>query len=394
MQHRNDLDGLRGVACLSVLILHILLGPIEVDKDSTFFAIRFAIQPFMVGGVDLFFVLSGFLIVGILMENKQASNYFTTFWRRRIGRIFPVYYLMFAIVLVIYAIDAIKSTGLTRALLFNQLPAWTYLTFTQNFYVVATGVGGNFLGVTWSLAMEEQFYLILPFAVFFLRNERFVAIAIVLIILAPVVRTFLWDWYGWRASYHLSPARMDTVLWGAFIAYAVRRQDWIAILSKRTWLIDATIVGLALLVVTNTFHHISAPFIPTDLRYLGLFLSTLRYSALATMYALIILRLYLPGAVTLKSTLSHPILMRIGLLSYAAYMYHQIINTIVHYLAHGGTLKLASWEHFWIPILVFALTFSAAALSYRYMERPIQIWARKAKYDRPKHQSGIAEAVA
>lgn len=390
MQHRKDLDGLRGIACLSVLALHIVIGPIKTSDTSWFFSLRSAIQPFLVGGVDLFFVLSGFLIVGILLDNKDADNYFSTFWRRRIGRIFPVYYLMFCIVLALYAIDAAYPSGLTRTLLFNQFPAWTYITFTQNFYTIATGIGGNFLGVTWSLAMEEQFYLILPFAVFFLSRNVFAFIVAALIVLTPFIRTVIWDLYGWRASYHLSPARMDTVLWGALIAYTVRRADWLDALSKLTMVINILILSLAALVAADCFGRLSSAIPPQD-NYAILFASTLRYSALAMMYGLIILRLFLPGAKGLKSALSNPLLMKVGLLSYAAYMYHQIFNVTAHYLTHGSSPVLATWNHAWLPVLVFALTFTAAALSYRFMERPVQEWSRKVKYIK-KDYSAVAVA--
>lgn len=385
MKHRADLDGVRGFACLSVLVLHIVIGPIQAPADSIFSAVRFALQPFMVGGVDLFFVLSGFLIGGILLDNKEApaSNFFPTFWRRRIGRIFPVYYLMIGVLLAFYAADALHSTAYTRSLLFNQMPIWSYATFTQNFYMVASGIYGNFLGVTWSLAMEEQFYLLLPFAVFFFSRGTIAKIAVALILLAPVVRTIVWELHSWRASYHLSPARMDTVMWGVLIAYAVRRTDIIAYLSKRTLWIDGFIVTAIVLITSNAFYHASAaPIANPSTHVLGLFISTLRYSLLAAMYALIILRLYLPGANAMKAFFSTPWLGKVGVVSYAAYMYHQLINMSVHFfLGEGPTPKLSGWGQAYLPVLVFALTFAAAAISYRFMEKPIQDWSRRAKYD-------------
>lgn len=387
MSRRADLDGVRGFACLSVLTLHIVVGPIQWPAGSLYDTIRLAVQPFLIGGVDLFFVLSGFLIGGILMDErakgKTAKEYFTRFWRHRFARIFPVYYLMIGLLLAIYAIDAVHSSAYTRTLLFNQMPVWTYATFTQNFYMVFSGIYGNFLGVTWSLAVEEQFYLLLPLAVFFLTRGNIAKVAIAMILLAPVVRAAVWEvMHSWAASYHLSPARMDTVMWGVLIAYTIRRPDIVAALSRHTRWIDGFLVVAIAMIAADAFGYLSAPVItkpPTHA--LGLFISTLRYSLLAAIYALIILRLYLPGASTMKAFFSNRWLGRVGLVSYGAYMYHQFFNTTVHFwLAGRGTATISDWSQSYLPVLVFGLTFGAAALSYRFMEAPIMAWARR---DRP-----------
>lgn len=396
MKHRPELDGVRGFACLSVLLLHIVLGPIKTTPGTTFDSIRIAIQPFMVGGVDLFFVLSGFLIGGILLDNKEADNYFIAFWRRRIGRIFPVYYLMLGLVLLIYAIDHFHSSAYTRSALYNQIPWWSMATFTQNFYMVFTGKYGNFLGVTWSLAMEEQFYIVLPFLVYFLARNRVAQIALILILLTPFIRTMVWEMHSWRASYHLSPARMDTVMWGVLVAYVVRSDALLSFMAKCRGWIDVTIIALAILIATDSFGLLSASYLRTPSTHaMGLFISTLRYSALAMMYGLIILRLFIPGADWMKSAFSNKILGKVGLVSYAAYMYHQFFNYTVHFIFRDSfTPALTEWGQFYIPIAVLVSTFVAAAISYRYMERPIQIWARKMPYARSPSSTVSTAATA
>ena len=385
MSRRADLDGVRGFACLSVLTLHIVIGPITFQPGTIYDAARLALQPFMVGGVDLFFVLSGFLISGILMDEKAkgktARQYFFRFWRHRFARIFPVYYLMIGLLLALYTINGLYSSAYTRALLFDQMPIWTYATFTQNFYMIFNGVYGNFLGVTWSLAMEEQFYLLLPLAVFFLSRGDIAKVAVAMILLAPVVRAILWELHSWQASYHLSPARMDTIMWGVLIAYIIRRPDFVAALSRRIRWIDGFIVVSIALIAGNVFYYASAPVISQPSTHaLGLFISTLRYSLLATVYALVILRLYLPGANWVKAFFSNRRLGRVGLESYGAYMYHQFFNLTVHFWLNGrASAVISDWRQWYLPSLVFALTFGAAALSYRYMEAPIMSWARNEK---------------
>lgn len=380
MNRRADLDGVRGFACLSVLILHIVVGPIQVTRGTWFETIRTAVQPFLVGGVDLFFVLSGFLIGGILLYEKgtPAKDFFLGFWRRRIGRIFPVYYLMIGVLLALYAVDAVFGFAYTKHLLYNQMPVWSYATFTQNFYMVFSGVYGNFLGVTWSLAMEEQFYMLLPFAVFFFSRGTIAKAAVALILLAPVIRTLVWQNINWQASYHLSPARVDTVMWGVLVAYVVRRPDFMAALASKVRWLDAIIVLAIISVAANTYYFASAPLISNRNTYtLGLFVSTLRYSVLAAMYGLVILRLHLPGATAMKAVFNTPWLGKVGIVSYAAYMYHQFFNMSAHFWLNGGRpATLDSWWLAYIPVLVLALTFAAATISYRFLEHPILTWAR------------------
>lgn len=382
MEYRRELDGVRGVACLSVILLHTVIGAIDAETGSTYDTARRAVQPFLVGGVDLFFVLSGFLIGGILVDHKGAKNYFRTFWRRRIGRIFPVYYLMILILIGIHAVDWFYKSPHIYGLLYNQLPIWAYATFTQNFYMALEGTGGNFLGVSWSLAVEEQFYLLLPPLIFLLSRKRIVALAVMAIIAAPFIRTILWDQIDWRASYLLSPARMDTVMWGLLVACAVRNEKVIGFLSRGRICVDLLIISLAVLVAADFFNQASAPLLSTTTYYLhGLLVSTLRYSALAMMYGLIILRLFLPGAMPLKSLLSGRFLGRVGLVSYAAYMYHQLINFAVHRAAHGGNPLISTWSDAYLPVIVLGVTFLAAALSYHYLEKPILERARQKKYE-------------
>tara|TARA_R110000868_G_scaffold4199_2_gene26304 strand:+ start:1498 stop:2616 length:1119 start_codon:yes stop_codon:yes gene_type:complete len=358
-----------------------VLGLIDAPVGSNVATIKLVFQPFLVGGVDLFFVLSGFLISGILMDNKQATNYFRTFWTRRIGRIFPVYYLMIFLLIVLYLIDCVHETPLVSSLLKGQMPIWAYATFTQNFYLVFNGVFGNFLGVTWSLAMEEQFYLMLPFLVYFLPRRYLVRVCIAAILLAPVIRWILWELISWRATYHLTPARMDTIMWGVLIACTIRHEGVMAVLTKYRSAINVLIVVLAVAVGANLFGYLSDPLLAkAGYHSHGLFVSTLRYSALAMMYGLLVLRLHLPGATLYRSAMEARWLGHVGVLSYAVYMYHQLFNLVVHRLVHDSLPHIAGWHEAYIPVIVLSLTFIAAELSYRFMERPILNRVRRTKY--------------
>ncbi len=157
-----ELDGIRGLAITLVLFEHFVGRSITGSGwlADALEKLRF----FGASGVDLFFVLSGFLIGGILMDNRAAENYFKAFYIRRGCRILPVYLLVLAVYLALKVLLAAYSSEDWFKELFLQggMPFWAYLTFAQNIVKAATFlVNSDFLIVTWSLVVEEQFYLVL-----------------------------------------------------------------------------------------------------------------------------------------------------------------------------------------------------------------------------------------
>src|SRR5262249_57405262 len=114
-----------------------------------------------------------FLIGGILLDNRDASNFFRAFWTRRIARIFPVNYLLIATYALALAFQAhFHLPQLDLWVLNDPLPVWTYATFTQSIPIAMQGYGGpRWGGITWSLAIEEEVFLLFPFVVFFLLRR-------------------------------------------------------------------------------------------------------------------------------------------------------------------------------------------------------------------------------
>ncbi len=165
-RHAPELDGIRGLAVLGVLCSHGvgLSGLFRRTPNSlleNFFA-YFTIP--LWGGVDLFFVLSGFLITGILQRTKTDRRYFQSFYARRALRIFPIYYFVLTLSLIL----ALFSSKIA-----NELPAWgswrvAYFLYLQNWPVFWHGdkIMGGLWGAYWSLAVEEQFYFVWPFLIF------------------------------------------------------------------------------------------------------------------------------------------------------------------------------------------------------------------------------------
>ena len=205
----KELDGLRAIAILSVVAWHYL-GAGDGPSSTPW-------RIFIVGrtGVDLFFVLSGYLITGILLANRGSSNYFAAFYGRRSFRILPIYFGLVAIYLA-----GRQLGGSARVLFDGTLPWWSYLIGLQNFWMAAEQTyGAYWLGGTWSLAIEEQFYLVFPLVIYFAPPRILPRLLIALLVLCPVGRMIaygLGDRYGY---YVLMPLRADILAMGALIAW-------------------------------------------------------------------------------------------------------------------------------------------------------------------------------
>src|SRR6202012_5073692 len=165
-------------------------------------------------GVDLFFVLSGFLIGSILINTRERPGYFRAFYLRRAVRIWPLYFALVAIFLIG------RIGGFAPHLFSSTVPAWTYLLLIQNFWMASLQTYGAFwLAGTWSLAIEEQFYLVFPLIVRFLPLRHLPILLAALILICPILRivaAFHGDPYGY---YVLPYYRADVLAIGALIAW-------------------------------------------------------------------------------------------------------------------------------------------------------------------------------
>jgi peptidoglycan/LPS O-acetylase OafA/YrhL len=211
LNYVKPLDGLRASAILLVLVWHYFACQINENLFNGAAKYLKLATSWTWSGVDLFFVLSGFLIGRILIHYKGSPNYFKTFYVRRIFRIFPPYYL----VLIVFVIIALSGLSVKMPWLSNDAyPFYSYFLYLQNFWM-HTNHGAMWLGVTWSLAIEEQFYCILPLLIFFVNLKSLPKFLIGGIVLAPICRLFIPD----LGAYVLLPARMDSLLIGVLIAY-------------------------------------------------------------------------------------------------------------------------------------------------------------------------------
>jgi peptidoglycan/LPS O-acetylase OafA/YrhL len=212
MRRMIELGGLRGLACLSVLIAHYF-G--EMAHGWHFLALGWA-------GVDLFFCLSGFLIGGILMDNRSSPSYFSTFYIRRDFRIFPIYYVTVSLALAATLWQRAGHPGWVDP----ALPAASYYTYSQNLLFAVLGDQSTaWLLPTWTLCVEEQFYLSLPLILYIVPRGRLAAALLLLIASATLWRLLLFACGANDMALRvLLPSRWDLLFLGVLAAYLCRHR--------------------------------------------------------------------------------------------------------------------------------------------------------------------------
>ena len=224
LTHIPELDGIRGIAILMVIVYHAAqFAPHNTVETALIWAVDFAWS-----GVDLFFVLSGFLITGILLDTTDSPQYFSSFYGRRALRIFPLYY---AILLLYFhvAVPLAHAAGYWPEITSQgEGWFWVYLTNWQ------AAVGHEYKNIShfWSLAVEEQFYLVWPAVVYVVPRTRLRWICVAMMGAALVLRYILMNRNG--AWVFATPLRMDTLATGALVAILVR--DRLSVPKLKRWL--------------------------------------------------------------------------------------------------------------------------------------------------------------
>jgi peptidoglycan/LPS O-acetylase OafA/YrhL len=362
-----ELDGIRGAAVLMVVLLHAMFGIITPESQ---FQVPGPIYWFFLAGapgVDLFFVLSGFLIGGILVDHKDADNYFKVFWIRRAARILPVYLLLVASYAIAKHVGQFVEAPWFHAWLMDKpLPTWIYLTFMQNYFMAHANTGASlWIGITWSLAVEEQFYMLFPFVVFFLPKKAIMKIAIVTVVGAYFLRAYLWNNYGFLTGYFPTPARADSLMFGVLAAYLVRspKLQWVA--DRRIYLdIVAGVVICALMwkVQIGLDHSLS-------------------YSLRGALFAYAIVRIFITDGVY-NQFFRSGFMVFMGAISYPLYMYHQAINGLFHGLFRGQVPTIGGWNDVAVGIAVLLTAGALATLSTMFYEKPFRDFGKRFKYRR------------
>ncbi len=302
--HYPGLDGLRGIAILLVILFH-----------------NFWFIPFLnygQFGVDLFFVISGFLITEILLKSKSSANYFTNFYGRRLVRIFPIYYLCLALIFFVLP-DQLLLDGSLKTSRTDQWWFWAYL---QNWLFATQGipVGTVPIGHFWTLAVEEQFYLLWPPIIFFIRDlKKLLVVCIAILITINAIRFFTWLYFREnidQLSYIIT--RCDGILAGSILAVLKQTGQF-----QKSILLKITSVILILL---NGIYLLLGPVFDLRPNYLNI----AGYTSISILFTWVLyLTISNPRSILQITLLISP-LKFFGKYSYGIYVFHMPVMFLLH----------------------------------------------------------------
>ncbi len=341
--HLNSLDGIRGLAVSLVVLFH-----------SGLFASGWI-------GVQIFFVLSGYLITSILLREKEHSlgEYLVRFYWRRSLRIFPVYFCFLTVAAVSYTVYGEPKSFESD---------WPYLvTYTTNFgRLRSTDAGPPFIHL-WSLAVEEQFYLVWPLMTYFLLLIRFKFVVIAILIITPLVRLSLYlafegsdsEWIG-RNIYSLPVSQLDAFASGA--AIGLWQLDKLK--NAGPWFLSAAIMtalcGVAVILHDHYFYKNAfkaslgySMFMMSDWGFVWGYSILNTTAAIGLVCAIQRLRYF--------RILEHSWIVRIGVISYGIYVYHLPIRALLEEIGLQGFLSF---------FVCVSVTFIIAEISFRFIETP------------------------
>ena len=341
-----QIEGLRFVAVLSVVVGHWV--SLDFSNNFVFFNVPYA------AGVNLFFVISGFLITAILLKKKEDIREGKTsflkaiknFYIKRIIRIFPIYYLLIAI-LCILSYNSIKE---------YLVYLWTY---TLNWYMVAKGTYTGNVTHIWSLAIEEQFYLIWPFLLFIVP-KRWVLGTIIIFILIGIFSKIYFQYYThyWMGVNAATTSCFDSLGLGALIAYIQRKRT--GAFKPRLYKIYLLISILAYILL-----FVDPGYLSPELR--GLFSN---FGNSVVFFFIVIIAANNGFARISKSFLENKVVLYLGSISYGIYLYQAYapdvyFNTGInqHFPNMKGDADLF--------IMLFLTAIIIASASWFLIERPL-----------------------
>ena len=358
-----ELDGLRGLAILLVILCHYVGNP---DHAPLGFWPHRALIAFTAGwsGVDLFFVLSGFLIGGILLDAHSSPHYFRAFYMRRVFRILPIYYLwtlLFAASVVVVLVF-LPGRGGVASSDFLRVPV--QLLFLQNVFIGMPHFTWMWFVVTWSLAIEEQFYLIAPPLIRFLTLGRLVVALVATIVLAPLLRFLLFRYWapGTYLCAYLMPCRADSLSCGILLAVAWRDTRFREFLRSHSAVLQRVLLVL-LFGVGGLLWWLVHP--------INVVTVTIGYTALALFYSALLLTVVSRTDGWLAAAMRWRFLGWLGGISYCVYLLHDAFNFFAHALFFHSDPKLYTFGHLAVSIFALLATLVAASLSWRFFEKPL-----------------------
>ena len=354
----KSFNGLRGLAVLMVFIHHYCGS----------------VCPWLVNwtweGVDLFFVLSGFLITGILYDSLQDRHFFRSFYVRRALRIFPIFYGFFLLLLlltpilhlryhlsILFFVFYVGNLAVPFLNLATNNPTIIYI-FHHGHLHLATNIGH-----LWSLCVEEQFYLMWPAVVWFVRDrKRLMQLCVVLITATVLGRIYLWS--------HASPVQVDQYLifWGTYTRCdTILTGAWLALWLRGNALSIAKVRGISFSLLCGSVIATIIGATHSTAIWLGIpvhFIDTIGFTFMALASAGLILWCLDEESYIARLSQWRP-LSELGIISYGFYFYHLLPCYFWDRLQRfHPALRYA------VPFLAFGFAVGLATLSFRYFESP------------------------
>ena len=360
-RHFLPLDGLRGIAVLAVLLVHCLR-----PSGSRLAAAINAVSSAGWLGVTLFFVRSGFLISGILLDSRGRPGYYSAFYARRALRILPLYYAFLLAMTFALPWLGLPSIGVNHGV---QEVRWYHARFLANYFGLDK-VGP--LSPLWSLSVEKHVYLVWPALIALLPPAALRWLLLALVPLAALLRAGLLFTRGVQAAEFWTPCSLDAFALGALAASLVR--DRLAVAEVRRLAGNLAIgSGSFALGMTLTLYHFEYWRHP-PLLFLGQSAATLFFAAV------IVLSVTAPQGDRANRVLASPVLIWFGKYSYSMYLFHYVIYRVVgRWLAAHFAPSFAT-EALGPTLILFAatlaLTATASWLSWQLLEAPCLKWKR------------------
>jgi peptidoglycan/LPS O-acetylase OafA/YrhL len=343
-----ELDGVRGIAVSLVLLFHL---------QVPLFGIGWC-------GVDLFFVLSGYLITTILLATKDSPRFFRNFYARRVLRIFPLYFSALFVVFCL-ALPVAERLHVARAVPFSeQLWYWLYLSNWRN----ASGHILYYLSHFWTLAVEEQFYLLWPFLVFFLGRRSLIKVCAGSILFCLLARSALcWNGSLTELLHRGTLFRLDDLAWGGLLALTASDPKLSVQLKNYGKAgVSLAITVLAAILILAGPSALSRPMISVGYSALGLTSACLVWFASRPSG-------HFDG---LSGILNFGPLRSFGKYSYGIYVLHYPVVILLQMGGERITTRF-SWLHSSGGLLLlrivlgFGLSYAAALLSWNLLEKRV-----------------------